>query len=59
MIENDMKIVIVSRENLIGEEFGEIIIDEILGFPLAEERNVGFVDDKVEEVDVGAGGQLV
>lgn len=54
-----MKIVIVPRENLVGEEFGKIIIDEILGFSLAEERDVRFVDDKIEEVDIGASGELV
>lgn len=59
LVEDDVKVVIVFSENLVGEELGEIIIDEIFGFSLPEERNVGFVDDEIKEVKVGASGQFV
>lgn len=54
-----MKIVVVLSKNLVGQEFSEIIIDEIFGFSLAEKRNVRLIDDEIKEVKVGTGSQFV
>lgn len=59
LIKNDMKVIVVARENLVSQELSEVIIDEIFGLPLAEKRNVTLINRQIKEVDIGARSEFV
>ncbi len=59
LVEDDMKVIVVARENLVSQELSEVIIDEIFGLSLAEKRNVALINRQIKEVNIGARSEFV
>lgn len=59
MVKHDTKITMVSLENRIGEQFSKVVIDQILGLLLLQQRNLCFIDYEIKDINVWLGGKFV